>query len=453
MRGGRAAGRRPGRDLAGRRALAPAAGAGRLRAPGEPVPERIDRLGDHHRPRHDCRSRRTARSPTSRAACSGCGPPCRRREGVLDGLRAGGRGRSPAGHRAPRPRAVGLRRHARRGGPPSAGSPGATSASGARSRRAAARRAGRPAAPQIAAGQADRHDRGRLPAADERRRGRPLAGAALPAAGRASRSRTTTPSRWAWRPATGSRWPTTAAASTGAAIVLRRLRPGVVRLAAALPYDRARRAARRPGAGGCLTGSSSRRSSRSCSSNLVMLLFAFMTWFERRLIGRFQVRLGPEPGRAVRPAAADRRPRQADPQGEPDPRRLQPLPLPGGARHLAVRGAGGVRRDPVRRRGDVPGTDFTFYLWIADPSVALLLVFALGSFSFYGFLVGGWSSSSKYSLFGRCGRSPAGLLRGQPGAGRDRGRDDEPVALADGHRRGPAARRPLVHRSRSSSAS
>src|SRR5204862_494979 len=47
-----------------------------------------------------------------------------------------------------------------------------------------------------------------------------------------------------------------------------------------------------------------------------------------------------------------------------------------------------------------PGTDFKFFLWIADPSVALLLVFALGSFSFYGFLVGGWSSSSKYSLYG-----------------------------------------------------
>ncbi len=28
------------------------------------------------------------------------------------------------------------------------------------------------------------------------------------------------------------------------------------------------------------------------------------------------------------------------------------------------------------------------------------MVFALGSVSFYGFLVGGWSSSSKYSLFG-----------------------------------------------------
>ncbi len=37
---------------------------------------------------------------------------------------------------------------------------------------------------------------------------------------------------------------------------------------------------------------------------------------------------------------------------------------------------------------------------IADPSVALLVVAALGSLSFYGFLIGGWASGSKYALFG-----------------------------------------------------
>jgi NADH-quinone oxidoreductase subunit H len=55
---------------------------------------------------------------------------------------------------------------------------------------------------------------------------------------------------------------------------------------------------------------------------------------------------------------------------------------------------------PFGGQATIPGTDYQIYLWIADPNVALLLVFALGSFSFYGFLVGGWSSSSKYSLYG-----------------------------------------------------
>ena len=55
---------------------------------------------------------------------------------------------------------------------------------------------------------------------------------------------------------------------------------------------------------------------------------------------------------------------------------------------------------PFGGLAEVPFTNYHFHLYIADPDVALLLVFALGSFSFYGFLVGGWASSSKYSLYG-----------------------------------------------------
>ena len=50
--------------------------------------------------------------------------------------------------------------------------------------------------------------------------------------------------------------------------------------------------------------------------NLVLLAFAYTTLLERKLLGRMQLRYGPEPRRAVRPAAAVRRPGQADPQGE-----------------------------------------------------------------------------------------------------------------------------------------
>src|SRR5207253_5062211 len=37
---------------------------------------------------------------------------------------------------------------------------------------------------------------------------------------------------------------------------------------------------------------------------------------------------------------------------------------------------------------------------IANVSIALILVFALGSLGIYGFIVGGWASESKYSLLG-----------------------------------------------------
>ena len=48
----------------------------------------------------------------------------------------------------------------------------------------------------------------------------------------------------------------------------------------------------------------------------------------------------------------------------------------------------------------VPGTDIQFHLYMADSNVALLFVAALGSLGFYGLLIGGWASGSKYSLLG-----------------------------------------------------
>jgi hypothetical protein len=48
--------------------------------------------------------------------------------------------------------------------------------------------------------------------------------------------------------------------------------------------------------------------------NLLLLTFAYMTWVERKVLGGCSCATA-EPRRPVRPAAADRRPGQADPQG------------------------------------------------------------------------------------------------------------------------------------------
>ncbi len=57
--------------------------------------------------------------------------------------------------------------------------------------------------------------------------------------------------------------------------------------------------------------------------NVLLLAVAYVTWLERKLIGRMQLRYGPNRAGPYGLLAADRRPRQDDPQGElrPEPRR------------------------------------------------------------------------------------------------------------------------------------
>ena len=55
---------------------------------------------------------------------------------------------------------------------------------------------------------------------------------------------------------------------------------------------------------------------------------------------------------------------------------------------------------PFGAEATIPGTDFTISLSIADSNVALLYVAAIGSMGFYGMLIGGWASGSKYALLG-----------------------------------------------------
>ena len=189
-------------------------------------------------------------------------------------------------------------------------------------------------------------------------------------------------------------------------------------------------------------------------ANLVMLVFAFLTWLERRLLGRFQVRLGPNrvgPFGLLQPIAdlvKLIRKESLLPEG------ISPLlyiaaPVISLFASLAV-----FAVIPFGEQATIPGTDYQIYLWISDPSVALLVVFALGSLELLRLPDRGLVVELQVQpVRVDAGRQPADLVRGQPGARRDRGRDDGAVAVAHRHRRGSEPRRPLVRRSRSSSAS
>jgi len=132
--------------------------------------------------------------------------------------------------------------------------------------------------------------------------------------------------------------------------------------------------------------------------NVLLLSFAFLTWVERKLIGRMQRRYGPN---------------RAGPRGLLQP--IADLVKLVRKEAFAPTAAVGVLyiAAPVLSAftalaafSVVPwGEGWTvggYYIagQVADVPIALILVFALGSIGIYGFIVGGWASDSKFALLG-----------------------------------------------------
>ncbi len=132
--------------------------------------------------------------------------------------------------------------------------------------------------------------------------------------------------------------------------------------------------------------------------NLVMVTFAYLTLAERKIMGRMQLRYGPN---------------RAGPYGLLQPiadllkllnkESFQPTAAidwlyvlgPFLACFTALTTFSVIPYGPGWDVGGVyiPGQ-------VADIDIALILIFAIGSVGIYGFIVGGWSSDSKYALLG-----------------------------------------------------
>jgi NADH-quinone oxidoreductase subunit H len=132
--------------------------------------------------------------------------------------------------------------------------------------------------------------------------------------------------------------------------------------------------------------------------NLVMLAFAYTTWLERKLLGRLQNRYGPN---------------RAGPYGL-----LQPIAdlvklirkesfFPSASHESVYIAAPILSMFTALAAFAVIPFGAGWQIWhyhvngeIANVSIGLILIFALGSVGVYGAIVGGWASQSKFSLLG-----------------------------------------------------
>src|ERR1700757_3954907 len=132
--------------------------------------------------------------------------------------------------------------------------------------------------------------------------------------------------------------------------------------------------------------------------NLLLVTFAYLTLIERKVLGRMQLRFGPN---------------RAGKFGL-----LQPIAdlvklvrkeafSPSAAIELPYILAPVVSAfTAIAAFAFIPwGPGWTVHGWringeIANVSIGLIAIFALGSIGIYGFIVGGWASESKYSILG-----------------------------------------------------
>jgi NADH-quinone oxidoreductase subunit H len=132
--------------------------------------------------------------------------------------------------------------------------------------------------------------------------------------------------------------------------------------------------------------------------NLMMGVFAYMTWVERKVIGRMQLRYGPNrvgPFGLLQPIAdlvKLIRKESFYPSNAVD---VLYITAPIISTFTALAAFAVI---PWGEGWEIAGYDVSGQ--IVNVPIGLILIFALGSVGVYGFIVGGWASYSKYSLLG-----------------------------------------------------
>lgn len=147
---------------------------------------------------------------------------------------------------------------------------------------------------------------------------------------------------------------------------------------------------------------------------VVVLLgaFAYMTLIERRLLGRFQHRYGPNrvgPFGLLQPIADAIKAIFKEDIVVSAADKFVYVLAPGISILFALSAFGAIPGGPA-------GSLFGFNPWVMDLDIGLLYVLAVTSVGVYGIFLGGWAANSKYALLGSL-RSSAQIISYELGLG------------------------------------
>jgi NADH-quinone oxidoreductase subunit H len=132
----------------------------------------------------------------------------------------------------------------------------------------------------------------------------------------------------------------------------------------------------------------------------LMLAVAYMTLFERKLLGHIQIRFGPNrcgPFGLLQPFADGIKAffKEDLIPGRSDKALFVLAPMISIASAIII-----FAVIPFGNEFVLPGTNYVVKLRLADVDIGLLYIFAFASIGEYGIILGGWSSGNKYGLIG-----------------------------------------------------